>query len=153
MKALSQRIGLCLLVFGLVLSCSKAKLAPEYQVVQPEAGLVKVSVAGMKPLDVAFYTYKYRGRNIDFMVIKFTDRDIRAYLDADYLCYKAKMGYEVVEKDKKLLRCRHHGFDLDLQHPDTWKGNHVPIPLKYEVKDGTVIISEESLQKAYRFFR
>lgn len=153
MRELRWAIGLILLAFPLVSGCSRAKLAPEYQIVKPEAGVVKVDVSKMKPLDVAFYTYKYKGRNIDFMVIKFNDRDIRAYLDADYMCYKGKMGFEVVGKDQKRLRCRHHGFELDLRSPDSWKGNHVPIPLNYEIKDNAVVISEESLKRAYRFFK
>ncbi len=139
-------LGLMLVVIG----CSKPKLAPEYNIVEPEAGFVKVQVSTMKAPEVRFFTYKYKGRNIDFMVIKYSDTDVRTFLDADYLCYKSKMGFEV--KDHKLI-CRHHGFAFDLLKPNSWKGNHVPIALKSTLKNGYVIISEESLKKAYRFFR
>ncbi len=146
---MSRALGL-FIILGLVLGCSKTKLAPEFEVVKPVDGLVQVDVSSMKPGDVRFYTYKYRGRNIDFMVIKFSGADVRTYLDADYMCYKMKMGFGI--KDGKIY-CRHHGFEFELMRPETWKGAHRPIPLKSDLKDGRIIISEDSLKKAYRFFR
>jgi len=141
---------LAVVMVGLIVGCAKTTLAPEYEIVKADKGVVKINVRSMRPGDVYFYTYKYRGRNIDFMVIKFAENDVRTYLDADYLCYKKKMGFEI--KDGKLI-CRHHGFAFELMKPKTWKGAHVPIPLKSNFNNGVVTISEEALKKAYRFFK
>jgi uncharacterized membrane protein len=137
-------------IFVLVtVSCKKAKLAPRFNVVRASDGVVSIPVDSLKER-VNFFTYRYRGRNIDFMIIRFSPEDIKTYLDADYLCYKAKMGFKV--QGNRLI-CIHHNFAFDLNNPEGWRGNHVPIPLNSELRDGKIIIKEAILRKAYRFFR
>ena len=138
-----------LIMLFLPISCKKAKLAPRFNVVQASDGVVSIPVDSLKQR-VNFYTYRYRGRNMDFMIIRFSPEDIKTYLDADYLCYKAKMGFKV--QDNRLI-CIHHNFAFDLNNPGNWRGNHVPIPLNSELRDGKIIIKEALLRKAYRFFR
>ncbi len=147
MKKAFSSFVLLLLLF--TLSCKKARLAPEFTLVEASKGVVSIPVESLKQR-VNFYTYRYRGRNIDFMVIRFSPEDIKTYLDADYLCYKAKLGFKT--EDDKLI-CIHHNFSFDLNNPEGWRGNHVPIPLNSELRDGNIIIKEALLRKAYRFFR
>ena len=140
-----------LLLFLLLLSgaCKKTKLAPEYKVVRPENGYISISLDSLKDR-VNQFTYKYKGQNINFMVIRFSPDRVGTFLDADYLCYKEKLGFKV--EGNKLI-CVHHGFSFDLDHPESWRGNHVPIPLNSTTEDGYIKIKEDILKKAYRFFR
>ncbi|RMG69819.1 MAG: hypothetical protein D6710_08180, partial [Nitrospirae bacterium] len=70
---MSKRAALIALVILVLLavSCKKVKLAPQFTLVRAEHGLVSIPVDTLKDR-VSFYTYRYRGRNIDFMVIRFS---------------------------------------------------------------------------------
>ncbi len=150
MKRRENRLTyLVLLLLFLVSACKKTKLAPEYKVVRPKDGYISIALDSLKDR-VTQFTYKYKGQNINFMIIKFSPEKIETFLDADYLCYKEKLGFKV-QGDK--LICVHHGFSFDLNHPESWRGNHVPIPLNSIREDGYIKIKEELLKKAYRFFR
>ncbi len=138
-----------ILLLLLLASCKKTKPTPEYRVVKAKDGYVTIAIDSLEDR-VSLFTYKYKGQNINFMIIRFSPERIETYLDADYLCYKDKLGFKA-EADR--LICVHHGFSFDLNHPESWRGNHVPIPLNSIRDDGFIKIKEELLKKAYRFFR
>lgn len=72
-----------------MLACSKGHVYQE----APFAGLkVTIDTTVLKEGIPVFYTFRYDGRNINYIILK-TGNDIQSYFDACAECYPRKKGF------------------------------------------------------------
>lgn len=124
--------------------------APEYEIVTPSGESLELKLSGDSLPPVHFFTYKSKGRNVNFFVRKDRDGAMHTHFDACYSCFKYKMGY-VVEGNRVVCRaCR---LEFDLSEP-IWDfiGSCVPITLSSKASPGSVVIKKQSLERGEQFF-
>ena len=138
----------CLALFAL--GCEKQ--APEYEHVRLEEGKIKLPLSRVNDHGVHFFTYPYKGKNINFFIRTDGEGNLQAHLDACYSCFKYKLGY-VWDKENNQVVCIacQIGYDLDDVVWD-YVGACAPINLKSHIVGDFLIIEQKHLEKGQRFF-
>jgi len=97
---------------------------------------VAVEVQTLSPDIPSFFTYYFRGRKINFFVVKVDDRVI-SFLDACSRCYPAKRGYH---SDKDYIICRECGVRYSVSQIEQGIGSCFPIRIEGFLRDGKYLI-------------
>ena len=139
-----------------VLLLSAATLAgcgprpPEHRVVVAEGGAVRLPLAEVADGKVHFYTFLHDGRNVNFLVRTDGRGALHTHLDACYSCYRYRRGFVVEGADLLCIACRYTYPIAD----EVWdfQGACAPIPIRFAVEEGRLVVERAVLEKAARYF-
>lgn len=142
MKALA---GLALL---LALACGRG--LPEYPLVAPEDGYVRIPIGAVSDGGVHFYSVVSGGRRLNFLIRSDSAGKLHAHLDACYACYRYRRGFFVEGSEIVCDACRYR-YPLSKSE---WEflGACAPIDLPSLVRGDELLIRERSLARAERYF-
>ena len=133
---------LCQLVILLTFSaCSRQ---PSYAPAPQNGTDIVIELAGLGQDTPKFYTYRFRGKNINFFVCKVQDR-VQSFLDACASCYTHKRGYSAGGGQ---VTCRECGTQFSLNQLEKGLGGCYPIKLEGRVEDGRYRIPIAELEAA-----
>ena len=126
------------------------KQAPEHSIVVPEDDIVKIPLKLVNDGKVHFFTYKYEGKNINFLVRTDGKGKLHTHYDACYSCFKYKMGYRVEGPDILCIAC---GLKYSLAE-EAWDfiGPCAPINMSSTIKGNFLEIKVATLQKGAKLF-
>lgn len=142
MKRTSYIIFLVVLFLA---SCARQPVYSEPERIGPD---VVINVSSLKPTVPEFFTYSYRGRNINFFVINI-DGKILSFFDACERCYPKKLGYRL---DNGSVVCRTCNIRLPLSEIEKGIGSCAPLKLEGRVKDEKYLIPVSNIEaKADKF--
>jgi uncharacterized membrane protein len=144
---------LMILVLGVLLQATGAGCArnsTKYPEVLARDGAVTVDLAGIGVESVRFHTYRSTsGKKVDFFIYRESSGMPHAVLDSCRTCYRWKKGYALDGKEVVCLKCDLR-FRLDGLAQGT--GSCVPIALKTQLRQTTLIVPVEELEAGARFF-
>jgi uncharacterized membrane protein len=124
--------------------------AAKYPELRARDGVIAVDLSGIDPESGRFHTYRSdSGKKVDFFVYRESSGVPRAVLDACRTCYRWKKGYALDGKEVVCIKCDMR-FKLDNLAQGT--GSCVPVALKAESRDGTLLIPAAELETGARFF-
>ncbi len=125
----------------LVSSCSsKSALYPE---AEREGSNLIIHVDALVPESPQFFTYRYRGKRINFFVVKMNDK-VHSFFDACRICYYRKLGYRF-ESDRLICNACNVGYPLS--EVERGFGSCFPIRLRGRLDGNNYIISTGDLEK------
>jgi len=114
-------------------ACSRQPSYPE----PPRTGReVAVDIGTLRPEIPVFFTYHYRGKKINFFVVK-VDEKILSFLDACARCYPAKKGYRC---ENGALICRECSVSYSITGIEKGVGSCVPIRIAGSLRNGKYLI-------------
>ena len=122
----------------------------KFSVVTASQGQILIPATHVSDGQAHFFTYKSGPTNVNFLVIKSQDGQIRAALDSCDVCYKGRMGYRQEGDYMVCVKCRQK-FHSNLINEI--KGGCNPVPLQRAVIDGKVVIPEDELIQGAAFFQ
>jgi uncharacterized membrane protein len=125
---------------GSVLSCGPAWNYPAPAMTSDE---IVVNTAEFTPEVPRFYTYRTRGRNVNFFVIEIDGR-VLSFLDACVNCYPRKQGYRF---GNGIVTCRACDTSYSVQNLEHGVGGCVPIRFEGKKENGRYIISRAGLDR------
>ena len=137
---------LCLL--PVLAGCSPQ--ASEYQIVLPVDDRVSIPLDSVNDGGVHFFTYKWKGKNINFFVRTDGTGQLQAHFDACYSCFKYKLGYVQEGNQVVCIACR-IGYNLADVIWD-YVGACAPIRLKSRMVGDYLEIRRTWLDKGEKFF-
>jgi uncharacterized membrane protein len=120
-------------------ACAKQPGYPEPPRVDQE---VVVDVKTLTPGVPVFFTYHYRGKRINFFVVKMNDR-VLSFLDACARCYPAKLGYRY---DNGYIICRECNVQYSVSEIEKGFGSCFPIRITGSLRDGRYLIPSTALE-------
>lgn len=135
MKLLYIALSLLLLI-----SCSRQ---PVYPVPAIEGSDIVIDAGTLGPDIPKFYTYHYRGKNINFFVIKING-EILSFLDACINCYPAKLGYRF---DSGYIICKRCNVKYSVSEVEKGFGGCFPICISGHLREGKYRIPVSELQR------
>lgn len=121
------------------LSCSVQPSHPEAPRIGPQVGIEVKTFRSEVP---EFFTYRYRGKNINFFVIKIADK-ILSFLDACASCYPAKKAYRF--DDGRIIR-RACNVGYSVNEIEKGIGSCVPIRISGNIRDSKYLIPVSELE-------
>jgi uncharacterized membrane protein len=127
-----------------------AQETTKYPEMHARDGVITVDLSGIDPGSGRFHTYRSdSGKKVDFFVYRESSGVPRAVLDACRTCYRWKKGYALDGKEVVCIKCDMR-FKLDNLAQGT--GSCIPVALKAESRDGTLLIPVAELETGARFF-
>jgi uncharacterized membrane protein len=105
---------------------------------------VVIDSAGLPPGTPEFHTYRYRGKNINYFVLKIQGK-VSAFLDACASCYPHKRGYR---RDNGSVICRACGIRIPVTRLEKGIGNCCPIKIEGKQENGKYLIPVSALEAA-----
>ena len=148
-------IVLVLLFVGVVLIAelaSEGKLAgSQMQRVAPgRDGMVRVSLAGLEPLQVRFYQFLNAGnQEVHFLVGRDPAGHVAVAFDASEDCAKNKRGFR---HEGEWLVCNKCDKAFRLAEVNAGGGGCKPIPLEFREEGNQLVIAESDILKGWRLF-
>ncbi|HYU33185.1 MAG TPA: Fe-S-containing protein [Thermoanaerobaculia bacterium] len=148
-------IVLVLLFVGVVLLAELAfegKLASsQMQRVSPDRnGMVRISLAGLQPLQVRFYQFLNAGnQEVHFLVGRDPAGHVAVAFDASEDCAKNKRGFR---PEGEWLVCNKCDKAFRLAEVNAGGGGCKPVPLEHQVDGDEVVIAEADILKGWRLF-
>lgn len=121
-------------------SCSRQPVYSNPHVIGSE---VVVDISNLEQKKPLFFSYPYRGKNVNFFVIKIDDK-ILSFLDSCEQCYPQKKGYRF-EKDSVICRACNVGYNIN--EIEKGFGSCTPIRIDGSMKDGKYVIHVSALEK------
>ena len=123
--------------------------AGTFPVVSASQGRVLIPATQVSDGKAHFYTYKHGATDINFLVIKSADGQIRAALDSCDVCFSARRGYRQ-EGDNMVCNKCNQKFPSNLVNEI--RGGCNPVPLQRALVEDQVDIPEaELIQGAWYF--
>lgn len=140
---LSLHFSLLLFLFlvSCLLSCSRQPVYPKPALKGPE---VVIDAARLLPESPVFFTHRYRGKKINFFVVKTGDK-VLSFLDACAKCYPSKRGYRV---EDGYLACRACEVKYPLSNIVKGFGSCFPIRIEGRLQDREYRIPISRLEEA-----
>lgn len=117
--------------------------------VQAQNGKVSIPVADVSDGQAHYYTYDADGAPVTFFVLKSSDGQIRAALNACDVCYKALKGYR---QEGDFMVCNNCNQQFSSDKINEIKGGCNPAPLTREVVKGQVVLLEHELRAGLAYF-
>ena len=143
MQKLIFTIIACTLVFS---ACSRREKA---EPVIPSGNTVVINGASIKPGEAKFFEYKFRGKEIRFIVGRTDTGAFVTAFDACATCYVYKKGYRA---EPGCVICNECGSRFRLGEMEKGLGNCVPIALPHAVQGDSVFIRLSDIEDGYRWF-
>jgi len=129
------------IVISFLVACSRQPLYHEPSLMGSE---VVINADQLRSETPVFFTVRYRGKNINFFVLKIHDK-VLSFLDSCTSCYPSKRGYQV---DKEYITCRTCGVKYPLSDIEKGVGSCSPISLAGHLQDGQYRIPVSRLEEA-----
>jgi len=151
----SHGIILVLLFVGVVLIGELAfegKLASsQMQQVSPgRDGQVRISLAGLQPLQVRFYQFINAGsQEVHFLVGRDPAGHVAVAFDASEDCAKNKRGFRA---EGEWLVCNKCDKAFRLSEVNAGGGGCKPVPLEFREDGNELVIAEADILKGWRLF-
>ena len=142
------KMRFCVALLLLVIGCTQKP--PEHPNVAPEGNMIKLSLRDVNDGNVHFFTYRFEGKKINFLIRTDGRGKLHAHYDACYSCYKYKMGFKVEGREIVCIACRLR-YNLDDEFWD-FVGPCAPIPLRSKVRGDFLVIRLGDIQRGKRFF-
>jgi uncharacterized membrane protein len=101
-----------------------------------------VEVASLQLETPSFFTYKYKGNNISFFVMRMKN-GVQSYLDACASCYPHKRGYRY---ESGSVTCRFCNQYFSVNKLDKGLGGCYPIKIEGRTEKGKYLISLATLE-------
>ncbi len=120
-------------------SCSRE---PVYQEARSTGGYVLVDVKKLALDTPKFLTYHFRGKNVNFFVIR-TGGQVLSFLDACASCYPYKKGFRF---DNGYVICRECNVRYSVTDLEKGIGRCFPIRLEGRLRDGEYDIPVAGLE-------
>ena len=133
----------CALIFS---ACSMREKA---EPVVPSGDSVVIDGASIRPGEAKFFEYKFRGKEIRFIVGRTGTGAFVTAFDACATCYVYKKGYRA---EPGCVVCNECGSRFRLSEMEKGLGNCVPIALPHTAQGDTVSIKLSDIQGGYRWF-
>lgn len=121
----------------------------KFQVVTAAEGAVRIPVAEVSDGQAHYYTYKGRGKNLNFFVLKSSDGVIRAAFDACDVCYRERKGYRQEGDD---MVCNNCGQRFPSVKINVLKGGCNPAPLERSVEGGMLVLKTTHIEGGGMYF-
>jgi uncharacterized membrane protein len=139
---------LAALLHGTGAGCSRNKA--KYPEVIPRNEVVAVELSSIGAESGHFHTFRSSsGKLVDFFVYRESSGTPHAVLDACRTCYRWRKGYVLEGKEVVCLKCDMR-FKLDSLAQGS--GSCVPVALKIEQREETLIIPVTELDAGARYF-
>lgn len=122
----------------------------KFSVVRAAQGQILIPATQVSDGKAHFFTYKNGATDVNFLVIKSSDGQIRAALDTCDVCFRGRMGYRQ-EGDYMVCNKCNQKFHSNLINEI--KGGCNPVPLQRAVIDGKVAIPEAELIQSAVYFQ
>lgn len=107
-----------------------------------------IDTASLKPETPLFFTYHYKGKLINFFVLRL-DSGVTSYLDACASCYHHRQGYR---PDDGSVTCRYCNMKFPIYKLEKGLGSCYPIKLAGKTENGKYLISLAALEDAAGMF-
>ncbi len=120
-----------------------------FDVVQAEAGEVRLPVSAVGDGQAHFYTYKGNGRDVNFFVIRSSDGVIRAAFDACDVCFSERKGYRQVGD---LMVCNNCDQQFPSVKVNVIKGGCNPAPLDRRVEGDYLVLRAADIETGAFYF-
>ncbi len=120
-----------------------------YPTIKAVQGQVVISAAEVSDGKAHFFTYRNGDTNVNFLVVKSLDGQIRAAIDSCVVCYRGRMGYRQ-EGDYMVCNKCNRKFHTNLINDV--QGGCNPVPLARLVNGGQVVIRESDLIQGAMYF-
>jgi uncharacterized membrane protein len=111
---------------------------------------VGIPVAEVSDGKAHFYSYDAGGTAVDYFVVKSSDGEIRAALDACDVCYPQKKGYH---QEGDVMVCNNCGRRFPSTEINVQDGGCNPSPLERSVEGDQLVISVADLQAGATYFQ
>ncbi|HUK99951.1 MAG TPA: Fe-S-containing protein [Nitrospirota bacterium] len=148
MKAVHHAVkcGLSFLVAAsfLITSLSACSKQPSYPAPQRIGADIVIETSDLELEVPKFYTYRYQGKDINFFLLKMSDRTL-SFLDACRSCYTHKMGYRC---DGNEVICRYCKMRFPIGKLEKGIGNCYPIRIEGRIDGGKYLISVATLESS-----
>lgn len=132
-------VYIILVIFMFFVSCSNQPSYPK----PPQTGAeVVLDVGTLKSEVPEFFTYHYRGKRINFLVLKVNDK-VFSFLDACETCYPAKKGYRF---DGGRIICRECNVGYPVNEIENGVGSCIPIRIIGNIREGKYVIPVPALE-------
>lgn len=122
----------------------------KFSVVNASQGQILIPAKQVSDGKAHFFTYKNGATDVNFLVIKSSDGQLRAALDTCVVCYRGRMGYRQ-EGDYMVCNKCNQRFHSNLINEV--KNGCNPVPLQRAVLDGKVAIPEADLIQSAVYFQ
>lgn len=116
-----------------VFSCTRS---PAYPPAAQMGQNIVIDTVGLKPGVPTFYTYHYKGKNINYFILN-NQGKISSFLDACASCYTHRQGYRC---DEGSIVCRHCGSRFSVDKLEKGLGNCFPIKIEGRMENGKYLI-------------
>lgn len=140
----------CVLTVAAILVAACDRLPPEHDIVETGTQHVRIARSEVADGEVHFYTYRYQGKRVNFLVRTDGTGQLKTHLDACYGCYRYRRGFLV---EGKYLVCRACRFEYSIED-EVWdyKGACAPISIHSALDGDDLIIERSHLERAARYF-
>ncbi len=130
-----------LVLFGclFIAACSAQ---PAYREAPRSGPDIAVELKTLVPDVPAFFTYHYRGKKINFFVMK-VDGRVLSFFDACARCYPARRGYRYEEGS---IICRECNVRYSVSQIEKGIGSCFPIRVEGSLRDGKYLIPVSVLE-------
>jgi len=122
----------------------------KFVTVNANQGQILIPVTEVSDGKAHFFTYKKDATDVNFLVIKSSDGQIRAALDTCDVCFRGRMGYRQEGESMVCNKCNQR-FHSNLINEI--RGGCNPVPLQRAVIDGKVAIPEAELIQGAAYFQ
>ena len=138
------------LVFALAAGAGCGREPPQHPEVLAQGKVIRIPVSQVNDGNVHFFTFKYEGKGINFLVRTDKNGKLRTHYDACYSCYKYKMGFRVTGNKILCIAC---GLTYDLGEEE-WDfiGPCSPILLKSSIRGEDLVIHLERIKRGKKLF-
>jgi uncharacterized membrane protein len=124
----------------------------DYERVRPGTdGLVRISVADLKPAEVRFYHFlNPANQEVHFFLARDEKGTLVSAFDANEICYKKKRGYRW---EGEWVTCNFCDKSFRLAEVNQGGGGCKPVPMVATERNGEVVLDEATILQGWRYFR
>ena len=142
--------AVCILAAAAILLAACGRQPPEHPIVEAEGQQVRIARSEVMDGEVHFYTFRHQGKRVNFLVRTDGEGRLQTHLDACYGCYRYRRGFFV---EGEFLVCRACRFEYALDD-EMWdfRGAGAPLSIHSRLEGEELIIDQEILEKAARYF-
>ncbi len=142
-------IAIALIFIGAYVFAFKKDSVNKFQIVKAENGTVIIPISKVNDGKAHFFTYRDKGKNINFFVLKSSDGVLRAAFDACDSCYKERKGYR---QEGDHMVCNNCGQKFPSIRINDIKGGCNPAPLTREVSGKHLVLKVSDIKEGKIYF-
>ena len=124
--------------------------AGKYPTVKAVQGQILLNAAEVSDGNAHFFTYPNGGTDVNFLVVKSADGQIRAAIDSCVQCYRSRLGYR---KEGDYMVCNKCNQRFHTNLINEIKGGCNPVPLTRAITGDKLAIPEAELVQGALYFR